>query len=155
MKKKSALTSIVIVAILIISILIGFAAQMIFDSIDKGRYPRPETEYLVEGGESVTIRHMVEQYAEAYGVPEYLVYAVIRTESGFDVNAVSKRGAIGLMQMTPDTFVWMQTKTKESLSAEAIYSPNINIKYGTYYLSYLYYQFGDWFWRRITPGPAT
>lgn len=144
MKKKTALTSIVIVVILIISIAIGFAAQMLFDAIDRTRYPRPESEYVVEGGKTMSIRQMVEEYTEAYGVPEYLVYAVIRTESSFDVNAMSRRGAIGLMQMTPDTFTWMQSKTKESLSDEAIYSPNVNIKYGTYYLSYLYYQFGDW-----------
>ena len=49
----------------------------------------------------------VRQYAQAYGVPEPLVYAVIRTESDFDRDAVSSAGAVGLMQLLPDTFVWL------------------------------------------------
>ena len=40
---------------------------------------------------------IVEQKSEEYGVPVSVVYAVIRTESGFDPNAESKVGARGLM----------------------------------------------------------
>ena len=41
----------------------------------------------------------VERYSAEYGVDKYLVYAVIKTESGFDPDAVSNVGARGLMQI--------------------------------------------------------
>lgn len=144
MKLDSKKTSIVIVIIIVISVLIGLGFQLVSDSFDQKRYPRPETVYVVAGGESVTLKQLVERYSEEYGVPEYVVYAIIRTESGFNENAVSSSNAIGLMQMKPSTFEWLLTKTKEELSDETIYSPNINIKYGTYYLSYLYIKFKSW-----------
>ena len=57
-------------------------------------------------------------YAETYGVPEDLLYGVIHTESGYDEKAKSHAGAIGLTQITPETFLWIQTKTGENLSVK-------------------------------------
>ena len=144
MKQKTIVTSLVIMGILVISVVIGYVVQVIWDSVDRARFPRPEKECVLEDGSTTTIRNLVELYSEEYGVPEYIVYSVIRVESGFDESAVSSKGAIGLMQLTPSTFEWLLTKTKETLSKEALYSPNVNIKYGTYYLRYLYVQFSDW-----------
>lgn len=45
----------------------------------------------------------VERYAAECGLDSDLVYAVIRCESGFDENAMSRSGAIGLMQLLPET----------------------------------------------------
>src|SRR2546427_10297057 len=45
----------------------------------------------------------VKEAAERYGVPEKLVSAVIRVESGFNARAVSPKGARGLMQLMPQT----------------------------------------------------
>lgn len=80
----------------------------------------------------------VSQYAEEYGVDENLIYAVMKTESDFDPAAVSDVGAIGLMQMTEETFEWLQSKTGEyNLSFEDLYTPDTSVKYGTYFLSIL------------------
>ncbi len=49
----------------------------------------------------------VKKYAGQYGVPPSVVYAVIKSESGFRPDAVSSAGAKGLMQIMPDTFSWL------------------------------------------------
>lgn len=87
----------------------------------------------------------VEAYSKEFGVEEDLVYAVIHTESRFRPDAESHAGAIGLMQLMPDTFTWLQ----ENLDGEIRYAqselkdPAINIRYGTYLLSYLIDLYGD------------
>lgn len=87
----------------------------------------------------------VEKYSAKYGVDETLVYAIIKTESSFDSNAVSDVGAIGLMQIMPETFEWLQTKMPgdEDLEADSLYEPEINIRYGVFFLSLLQEEFGD------------
>jgi len=52
----------------------------------------------------------VEQWAAEYGLDPLLVYAFIRTESGFDPAATSSVDARGLMQMTEETFIWLRSK---------------------------------------------
>ncbi len=86
---------------------------------------------------------IVEETAAEYGLDEALLYAVIETESGFDKDAVSSIGAMGLMQITPETFEWLQTKTGESYSSEALFEPSVAIKYGAFFLSYLFDEFGE------------
>jgi soluble lytic murein transglycosylase len=87
----------------------------------------------------------VERYSAQFGVDKNLVYAVIRTESGFREEVESHAGAVGLMQLMPETFSWLQ----DNLDGEVIYpaeklkDPDINIRYGTYFLSYLIGEYGD------------
>ncbi|MBR4071849.1 MAG: lytic transglycosylase domain-containing protein [Clostridia bacterium] len=132
MKYKEALMrSVVIVTILVLSVICGLLFQFFYDKYERNAYPKEYEEY-------------VEKYASQYGVPESVVYAVIKTESGYDSGAVSEAGAVGLMQMMPDTFNWLTTLTKENLDKGLLYDPETNIKYGTYYLSYLYLKYGTW-----------
>lgn len=81
----------------------------------------------------------VEKYSEEFGVKESLVYAVIRTESGFRAEVESSVGAMGLMQIMPETFEWLQNMKDGEIiySSSDLLSPEINIEYGTYFLSYL------------------
>ena len=83
----------------------------------------------------------VSRYSDEYGVDEALVFAVIRTESHFDPEAKSRVDARGLMQITPETFDWIKSKTKEKLDDEELFTPKINIKYGAKLLSMLYKEF--------------
>lgn len=129
--KKALIRSAVIVSILLLSVLTGFLCQFIWDKVDQANYPQDYSEY-------------VEQYAGQYGVPEAIVYGIIKTESSFSSGAVSGAGAVGLMQIMPDTFNWLMTMTNESLETGMLYEPETNIKYGTYYLSYLYLRYGTW-----------
>lgn len=87
----------------------------------------------------------VEKCSEEYSVPKELILAVIKTESKFKSDAVSAKGAIGLMQMTPDTFVWLCEKNSDvSNDPKFLYTPDVSIRYGTYYLDILYSEFGSW-----------
>ena len=88
----------------------------------------------------------VDQYAEEYSVPRVLLFAVIHTESGFQPDAVSSAGAMGLTQITPETFHWLQTKTGETLPDEALFAPETAIRYGALFYSLLLTEFdNDWF----------
>lgn len=70
--------------------------------------------------------------------------AVINTESSFDPNARSHAGAMGIMQITEDTFNWLQFKTGGQDPISALYDPETSIRLGTTLLSYLYNEFGNW-----------
>lgn len=70
---------------------------------------------------------IINKEAKAQGVDPKLVHAVIKHESGGNPNAVSRCGAVGLMQMMPDTARAMGVKNS--------YDPAQNIKGGVKYLS--------------------
>ena len=68
---------------------------------------------------------VVEGYAAAYEMDPLLIYTFVRTESGFDPEAVSSVGARGLMQMTEETFEWIKTKIApdEPLTFDDLFDP--------------------------------
>ena len=133
-RRKKTNYGLIVLIVLVVSILFGFLFDIVLTTVEKRIYQKPE-EYVP----------FVEQYADEFGVPVDLVYAVIKTESGFDSSAVSGKGAIGLMQMMPATFEWLTDDIlREYLGIGMLYDPETNIKYGTYYLSRLYSRFGDW-----------
>lgn len=83
----------------------------------------------------------VEIYSKENNLSVSFVFAVIECESGFDKNAVSSVGARGLMQIMPETFFWLQSKTGENLSDDDLYDPETSIKYGCYFYSILMNEF--------------
>ena len=88
-------------------------------------------------------RDTVETYSDRYRVDPYLAIAVIKTESKFQDGVHSHRGAIGLMQLMPDTAEWIAGQLEDpSYSIEAIHEPERNIRYGIWYLSSLQREFG-------------
>ncbi len=86
---------------------------------------------------------LIEHYADEYDVDKALLYALVECESGFDKNAVSSVGAKGLTQITPETFKWLQSKIGESHTEDALFEPEVSIKYGAFFLSMLLEEFGD------------
>ncbi len=86
---------------------------------------------------------LVEENAKQFDIGEALLYALIKTESGFDKNAVSSVGAKGLTQITPDTFSWLQTKTGEVHEEDALFEPEISVYYGAYFIDMLLEEFGN------------
>ena len=85
----------------------------------------------------IEYQEYVEKYADEFGVDKYLLYAFIKTESGFDPSAKSSAGAIGLTQITEETFSWIKLKLcpKENIVFEDLYKPDVSIRFGAYYIS--------------------
>jgi len=88
----------------------------------------------------------IRQEAAVHGIDPMMVAAVIRVESKFKEENVSHVGAIGLMQLMPNTAQWV---AKESgipyKGVEDLSDPVTNIKMGTWYLAWLSKEFkGNW-----------
>ena len=133
-KGLKALIWLVVLAILAGGIVI-FVTQYYEDAklgLEKANYPKKYSEY-------------VERYSDEYGLEPSLVYAVIRTESGFDPDAQSDAGACGIMQMMPSSFEWLQQKrgTEGEYTTEDLFNPEVCIDYGCYLLKYFYDYYGD------------
>lgn len=119
------------VVLILVLLFLGIRAGI--DAYEAVMYPKKYTD-------------CVEQYAEKFGVDENLIYAVIKTESGFQPEAVSNQGAKGLMQITKDTFQWIGTKLGDEAAAnhDDLFQPEIGVKYGVFLLDYLLDEFGDY-----------
>lgn len=81
--------------------------------------------------------------AERAGLDPKLVLAVAKVESNFSAEAVSPVGAIGVMQLMPNTAEWLAERNGEDFSADSLYDPVYNIKMGTEYLHFLL-DYWDW-----------
>ena len=132
--KKQTNIGVIVLIILAISIALGFIIDFAITQIEYSVYPKPD-EYI----------GYVKKYSEKFDVPEEIVWAVIKTESNFNASAVSNKGAVGLMQLIEPTFEEISNlRLKEGLPSGMRYDPETSIRYGTYYLSYLYDRYGDW-----------
>ena len=123
-------------------VLVLFAAAFaIFFAADTSYQGARGKVYSVVYPQKYTLQ--VEKYAAEFGVEEPLVYAVIRTESNFRSDAQSHAGAVGLMQLMPSTFDWLQEKLDGEIlyTSDALTDPDVNIRYGTYLLSCLLEQY--------------
>lgn len=86
----------------------------------------------------------IKEYSKAENLSATMVASLIKTESNFNKNAVSKKGAIGLMQILPATGKWIcETYFDFEFDESMLYDPETNIKIGTKYLSYLFSKFDD------------
>ncbi len=87
-------------------------------------------------------QELVTLYSEANGVSPALVASVIMHESKFSYHAQSSRGAVGLMQLMPETAEWIAGQLGEAdYSLEKLREPEVNIRYGTWYLAHLEQEF--------------
>ena len=88
-------------------------------------YPFEYKEYIVAG-------------AGVAKVEPPLIAAIILAESKFDKTAVSERGAVGLMQIMPDTAKWIaESKEMKDYDVKKLKEPEVNIELGTWYVGYL------------------
>ena len=111
-----------------ILVLAGMAAWVVETEPDvylRARYP---LEY----------ENIVRTHARNHGLDPALVAAVVYVESRFDPNAESAAGAIGLMQLLPDTAKGIAARTGGDRFVVAdLRDPEINVRYGTWYIDHL------------------
>ncbi|MEI6689204.1 MAG: lytic transglycosylase domain-containing protein [Thermoleophilia bacterium] len=89
-------------------------------------------------------RSIITAHSDNYGLEPSLLAAVIYTESKFDPNAKSAAGAIGLMQLLPATAQGIADHTGGgNYTAADLYDPELNIRYGAYYLARLQHKYRD------------
>jgi soluble lytic murein transglycosylase-like protein len=81
---------------------------------------------------ALTPAELADQAADKYGLPRWLVRSVMRAESGFQPQAVSPKGAIGLMQLMPGTAQTLGADPKDpaqNADAGARYLRDLLLKY--------------------------
>lgn len=115
-----------IAAVLILFFFIFFAGRAIYNKFFKLPYS-----YDV----------YITKYSEKYSVSKELVASVIYNESRFNKDAKSNQDAHGLMQIQPETANFIAGKLNMDYENGDLYDPEINIKMGTWYLSYLLKRF--------------
>ena len=87
---------------------------------------------------------IVRGHAANYDLDPALLAAVIEQESKFRADAKSSAGAIGLMQLQPATAKGIAIRTGGSKFVVAdLYDPEINVRYGAWYLHHLLQKYGD------------
>jgi len=86
-------------------------------------------------------RESVQTFASLHQLDPLFVAAVIHTESGFDSDAVSEKGARGLMQIMPATAEWVAQQIGADYCPEMLFDPHYNIKIGCWYLANLFQEF--------------
>ena len=107
------------------------------DSIDE---MKEKTESYIPNGFTYPTEYeeYVIKYSNEFEVDPVLVFSVIKVESNFIPNATSNVGARGLMQLMSDAYDWVKFRLEDdSESFDDMYDPETNIRYGTYYLSFL------------------
>lgn len=120
MKGKRIFISFFVVILIVASIAIIFAV----------RYPLNYTEYIIT-------------YSKLYNLDPALVASLINEESSFDSTATSSRGAVGLMQLMPQTAKYVCDLISEDYENINLLDPETNIRIGCHYLAYLTEKFDN------------
>jgi soluble lytic murein transglycosylase-like protein len=89
-----------------------------------------------QNADSKVLRQLVNRVCYEYGVNRFLIDAMVRVESGYNPRAVSRKGAMGLMQLMPDTARFLKVTDP--------FDPEQNVRAGVRYFAHLLdYYAGD------------
>lgn len=96
----------------------------------------------IDNSQVVPYRDTIEKYAEMYGLDPAFVTATAFSESSFRQTVRSSAGAIGVMQIMPLTGLWIAGKIGlTDYTVEMLLDPDVNIRMGCWYISYLMEKF--------------
>lgn len=124
--KKAIIGLVIAIAV----VCMAFGGYLIYEKLmherDLRNYPTAYVEEIVRA-------------ADEFSLDPYFVISIMRCESSFDPEAVSNRGAIGLMQVMPDTGEWIAHKLDldDTYQESLLYEPAVNVRFGCWYLQFL------------------
>lgn len=122
---KKFIKAMIIIIIALAIIFVLFKIVRVQNIALKKIYPTKYNEY-------------VEKYSKENNVDKYMIYAIIKAESNFKSDVKSNSNAIGLMQLLENTAVEMSNSIKkDEITEKSLYDPEMNIKLGISYYSYL------------------
>jgi len=105
---------------------------------------REEPDFYLRARYPLEYEHIIRGHAANHGLDPALLAAVVYVESRFDPNAKSAAGAIGLMQLLPETAKGIALRTGGARFVVAdLRDPEINIRYGSWYLDHLRANYGE------------
>jgi len=105
---------------------------------------REEPDFYLRARYPLEYEHIIRGHAANHGLDPALLAAVVYVESRFDPNATSAAGAIGLMQLLPETAKGIALRTGGARFVVAdLRDPEINIRYGSWYLDHLRANYGE------------
>lgn len=126
--KKGCLTAVLLGAVLAVAIVL--VGPRLVEAGMRFLYPR-------------SYGQLIEREAAEFQLDPYLVYAVVKTESGFDPQACSHADARGLMQLTQETFDWIASLYPPEDGGGDIFDPGDNLHCGCALLRLLLDQYGE------------
>ncbi|HKM43675.1 MAG TPA: lytic transglycosylase domain-containing protein [Limnochordia bacterium] len=97
--------------------------------------------FFLRGAFPLYYADIISVVAEDYDLDPMLLAAIIQVESSYRPEVVSPRGAIGLMQLMPETAIWLGEQSAQPTRVEDLLDPKTNIGLGAYYLTYLLERF--------------
>ena len=105
---------------------------------------RTEPDWYVRMRYPLRYEAILRAHADNYGLEPSLLAAVVYSESKFDPNAKSSAGAIGLMQLLPETAQGIADHTGGgNWKASDLYDPELNVRYGAWYLARMQRKYRD------------
>ena len=122
--------AVIVLGSLVFLVAAGFGGYLIYE---EAQYQKALRNY------PVAYTDLIKTYATEYALDPYLVQSIMRCESSNDPSAVSDVGAIGLMQIMPDTGTWIAHKLDldDVYTEQMLYDPATNIEFGCWYLRFL------------------
>ena len=121
----------IVTALAAMALIAGSAASLGCGAVDRVRYP-------------LRYEQIIQNHAKNYDLDPALLAAVIYTESRFNARAESPAGAIGLMQLLPETARGIAIRTGGGgFVVKDLYLPEINVRYGAWYLRNMLDRYSD------------
>lgn len=87
-------------------------------------------------------RYVIEQ-SKQFGFSPYLLASIIKVESNFKPQRISRKQAVGLMQLMPSTANWIAEKTGQNMKDVNLTDPAVNIRMGSWYLNSIRHEFSS------------
>lgn len=120
LKKRKTISRILAAAVILFWL--AFIAVFFVNCSEKQVYP-------------ILYKNEIAEVSERYRIDPALVFAIVKTESGFDPFTVSAKGASGLMQIMPSTGKYIAEK--KGIADYDLFDVTTNLDFGCYYWKYL------------------